>query len=290
MVLATNIASMNANSTLVMTGNAMAVSIERLGTGLRIKKAQDDPSGNFISDALRTQASALLQSIDNASTAVSMLQISDKAMSEQSSILDAIKGKLIHGASSTTTDDDRHIISGAISKLLNQFDQIAKQTNFSGVGLLQQSIDDDGATNAVSFGIGEGVSSRITASVGVRANTAGLASGETNTLASLKNIAGSVLGLNAQNMNDFMHTVDVALGELNEYRSDYGSLQNEIESSMRSLMTTKTNIKAAESVIRDVDFVKESESLQQSILTYKAGSFALTQANLMRNNVLDILV
>ena len=290
MVLATNIASMNANSTLVMTGNSMAVSVERLGTGLRIKKAQDDPSGNFISDALRIQASSARQSIDNASAAVSMLQIADKAMSEQSNLLDIIKGKLIQGASGTTTDDDRHIISGAISKLLGQFDQIAKQTNFSGVGLLQQSVADDSATNAVSFAIGENTSGKITASSGVRANTAGLASAEAHTLASLKSMSDSASGLDAVGMNNFMQTVDVALDELNAYRSDYGSLQNAIESSMRNLMTTQTNIKAAESVIRDVDYAKESANLQQSILTYKAGSFALTQANLMRNNVLDILV
>lgn len=281
---------MSINNTLVNTGESMKVSVERLGTGLRIKKAQDDPSGNAISDQLRMQSSSAGQSISNALAAVSMIQIADKAMSEQSSLLDILKTKLIQGASGTSTDSDRHIISGAISKILNQFDEIAKQTNFGGVGLLQQSVDDDRATSVVGFMIGENSSDKITGSNGIRVNTTGLASGLTNSLAQLKTIAGSTAGLSEQTMNDYMHTVDVALGELNGFRSDYGALQGQVESSMRNMMTTQTNIKAAESIIRDMDFAKESANLQQSILSYKAGSFALTQANLMRNNVLDILV
>lgn len=289
MVLATNISSMSINSTLVLTSESMKVSVERLGTGLRIKKAQDDPSGNSISDTLRLQSSAARQSIENASSAISMLQIADKGMSEQSTLLDIIKTKLIQGANSTTTESDRHIISGAISKLLNQFDQIAKQTNFSGVGLLQQSSDNDEATNVIKFAIGENADDKIVSSAGIRANTSGLASDLSNSLSQLKSIAGSAAGLSEQNMNDFMHTVDVALGELNGFRSDYGAIQGQVESSMRNMMTQEINIKAAESIIRDVDFAKESANLQQSILSYKAGSFALTQANLMRNSVLDIL-
>ena len=281
---------MSINNTLVNTSESMKVSVERLGTGLRIKKAQDDPSGNAISDQLRMQSSSAGQSISNALAAVSMIQIADKAMSEQSNLLDTLKTKLIQGASGTSTDSDRHIISGAISKILNQFDEIAKQTNFSGVWLLQQSVDDDRATSVVGFMIGENSSDKITGSSGMRVNTTGLASGLTNSLAQLKTIAGSTAGLSEQTMNDYMHTVDVALGELNGFRSDYGALQGQVESSMRNMMTTQTNIKAAESIIRDVDFAKESANLQQSILSYKAGSFALTQANLMRNNVLDILV
>ncbi len=290
MVLATNISSMSINNTLVNTSESMKVSVERLGTGLRIKKAQDDPSGNSISDTLRLQSSAARQSIENASSAISMLQIADKGMSEQSALLDIIKTKLIQGANSTTTESDRHIISGAISKLLKQFDQIAKQTNFSGVGLLQQSSDNDEATNVIKFAIGENADDKIVSSAGIRANTSGLASDLSNSLSQLKSIAGSTAGLSEQNMNEFMHTVDVALGELNGFRSDYGAIQGQVESSMRNMMTQEINIKAAESIIRDVDFAKESANLQQSILSYKAGSFALTQANLMRNSVLDILV
>ena len=290
MVLATNISSMSINNTLVNTSESMKVSVERLGTGLRIKKAQDDPSGNSISDTLRLQSSAARQSIENASSAISMLQIADKGMSEQSALLDIIKTKLIQGANSTTTESDRHIISGAISKLLHQFDQIAKQTNFSGVGLLQQSSDNDEATNVIKFAIGENADDKIVSSAGIRANTSGLASDLSNSLSQLKSIAGSTAGLSEQNMNEFMHTVDVALGELNGFRSDYGAIQGQVESSMRNMMTQEINIKAAESIIRDVDFAKESANLQQSILSYKAGSFALTQANLMRNSVLDILV
>ena len=70
-------------------------SLERLSTGLRINKASDDASGLAISDKLRTQASGIKQGIDNANSAIAMMNIADKAMSELSNILDTIKAKAI---------------------------------------------------------------------------------------------------------------------------------------------------------------------------------------------------
>lgn len=70
-------------------------SLEKLSTGLRINKASDDASGLSISDKLRTQASGIKQGIENANSAIAMMNIADKAISEMSNILDTIKSKAI---------------------------------------------------------------------------------------------------------------------------------------------------------------------------------------------------
>ena len=277
MVLATNIASMSISFQLAETSSRMQVSVERLGTGLRIKKAQDDPAGNSIADSFRMQASTTKQGVDNSITAVTLLQIADKAMHQQSEIIDSLKTNIILALNDTYSEDQLEIPSAVVKKLVKQIDEIASQTNFSGMGLLQRSSKDDSAAGVLKFAIDSGLS--IDTDGVIRANSKGLGI--------------DVLSSGSLSKEDFksgLAIVDKALTKLNEFRSEYGSLQQQIESSMRNLMSQQTNMKLSESVVRDVDFVKEYATLAQTILTYKAGSFALTQANLSKESVLDILV
>ena len=101
--------SINNNKTL---GN----SLEKLSTGLKINKASDDASALAISDKLRTQASGIKQGIDNANSAIAMMNIADKSMDELSNILDTIKAKAIQMNTDTTNEDGRKILNGFISK------------------------------------------------------------------------------------------------------------------------------------------------------------------------------
>ncbi|MGP2658246.1 flagellin N-terminal helical domain-containing protein, partial [Malaciobacter sp. WC5094] len=100
----TNIASLNAREANTNTNKNLTNSLEKLSSGLRINKASDDASGLAIADKLRTQASSLSQSISNGNSAVALTQIADKAMAEQSNILDIVKTKLIQAGTDTTSD------------------------------------------------------------------------------------------------------------------------------------------------------------------------------------------
>ena len=72
-------------------------------------------------------------------------------------------------------------------------------------------------------------------------------------------------------------------------RSSFGSVQNRIESSVRNLQTTVTNLKAAESVIRDVDYAKESAEFNKQNIISQAGTYAISQPNAVSQNVLRLL-
>ena len=106
----TNISSLAARVASTQTNKNLASSLEKLSTGLRINKASDDASGMAIADKLRTQASSLAQSISNANSASALIQIADKAMAEQSNILDIVKTKLIQAATETTSAEGREAI------------------------------------------------------------------------------------------------------------------------------------------------------------------------------------
>lgn len=114
-------------------------SLSNLSSGLKINKASDDASGLAIADKLRTHASGIKQAIDNANSAIALLQITDKSMAEISNILDTVKQKLIQAHTNTTSDEGRKTIKKDIEKLLTQIDSISKQTNYNGLTLLSHT-------------------------------------------------------------------------------------------------------------------------------------------------------
>lgn len=276
----TNVSSLTAQEAAVNTNKNISTSLEKLSTGLRINKASDDASGLAIADKLRTQATSINQGIDNGNSAVALLQIADKSMAEQSNIMDTIKAKLIQANTDTTSSDGRESIRKDINKLLTQLDNIAKQTNYNGTYLLQASATSTSASSGLSFQVGEKSGDTITNGK-IQANSSGYS------LTSLKGLSAN--GLTQTIAAAQQSKIDAAITKLNGYRGDIGSTQNQVESAVRNLMTQATNVTAAESIIRDVDYAKESATFNKQNIISQAGSYAISQANAVQQNVLRLL-
>ena len=84
-------------------------------------------------------------------------------------------------------------------------------------------------------------------------------------------------------------TADYALRDLDKTRSDIGSVQNQLESTIRNISVTQVNVSAAESQIRDVDFAAESANFAKYNILAQSGSYAMSQANAVQQNVLRLL-
>ena len=289
MKINTNISSLTAQEAATNTNRSIAGSLEKLSTGLKINKASDDASGLAIADKLRTQVTSINQGISNGNSAVALLQIADKSMAEQSKILDTVKAKLIQANTDTTSADGRTAIAKDVSKLLEQLNNIAKQTNYNGTNLLQAAATSTATKTALSFQIGENPSDMIETAA-IQANTLGYGldtlSAAAGTGASAA--AGASVFTRAQ-ATAGQTAVDTAITKLNGYRGDIGSTQNQVESAVRNLMTQSTNIKAAESVIRDVDYAEESANFNKLNIISQAGSYAISQSNAVSQNVLRLL-
>ena len=265
----TNVSSLVAQEAAANTNKTLGTSLEKLSTGLKINKASDDASGLAIADKLRTQVTSINQGVDNGNSAVTLLQIADKSMAEQSNILDTIKAKLIQANTDTTSDDGRASIAKDVKKLLEQLNNIAEQTNYNGRQLISNAAG-NAASSAHVFQVGEKNSDTITLTA-LNANTTGLALGALSTAASAtltKTIAAAQ-----------QTVINAAITTLNAYRGDVGSTQNQVESAVRNLMTQATNVKAAESIIRDVDYAQESANFNKQNIISQAGSYAISQAN-----------
>ncbi|WP_321469676.1 flagellin [Halarcobacter sp.] len=283
----TNVSSLNAQESAVNTNNTLKNSLEKLSSGLRINKAADDASGLAIADKLRTQATSINQATDNGNSAITLLQIADKSMAEQSNILDTVKAKLIQANTDTTSSAGKDAIAADINKLLEQLNNIAEQTNYNGTALLQNDIGSSGtgAMTGLTFQVGE--TSSDTISVGtIRSNTSGLTS-----LSAVYSAVsdGTISDMTTASLGGLQAKVDSSITKLNEFRAEIGSTQNQVESAVRNLMTQATNVNAAESIIRDVDYAKESANFNKQNIIAQAGSYAISQANTVQQNVLKLL-
>ncbi|MCT7597943.1 flagellin N-terminal helical domain-containing protein [Aliarcobacter butzleri] len=296
----TNVSSLTAQEAAVNTNKNISSSLEKLSSGLKINKAADDASGLAIADKLRTQTTSINQGISNGNSAVALLQIADKSMAEQSTILDTIKSKLIQANTATTSDDGRTAIAKDVTKLLEQLNNIAEQTNYNGTNLLQKARTSStltgvrSASTGLTFQIGEGTADLIKTKT-IQANVQGY---KLTTLATaVKNGAAVTAGASAGVTARFSRAeasagqkaIDAAITQLNGYRGDIGSTQNQVESAIRNLTTQATNIKNAESVIRDVDYAQESANYNKLNIIAQAGSYAISQANSTQQNVLRLL-
>jgi flagellin len=86
-----------------------------------------------------------------------------------------------------------------------------------------------------------------------------------------------------------MDIADAAAHYLDKIRGDIGSVQNQLTSTINNISVTQVNVKAAESQIRDVDFASETAAFQKYNLLAQSGSYALSQANAVQQNVLKLL-
>ncbi len=115
---------------------------------------------------------------------------------------------------------------------------------------------------------------------------------------------GLATGAQSTNLNNNLSTVDVstkagaekaiitagyALKDIDSVRSDIGAVQNQLESTVRNISTTQVNVIAAKSTIMDVDFAAESASFSKHNILAQSGSYALSQANAVQQNVLKLL-
>ncbi|MCI7015066.1 MAG: flagellin B, partial [Campylobacter sp.] len=110
------------------------------------------------------------------------------------------------------------------------------------------------------------------------------------TLSTDYNIGNQLSGVTTYGGAQAMISVaESAQKQLDRIRADIGSVQNQIVATINNISTTQVNVKAAESQIRDVDFASEASNFNKYNLLAQSGSYALSQANTIQQNVMRLL-
>ena len=86
-----------------------------------------------------------------------------------------------------------------------------------------------------------------------------------------------------------MNIAESAIKQLDSIRSDLGSMQQQMTSTLNNITITQVNVKSAESNIRDTDFAEESSSYTKLNLLSQSGNYALSQANAVQQNIMRLL-
>ncbi|EAW7367351.1 flagellin A [Campylobacter jejuni] len=115
--------------------------------------------------------------------------------------------------------------------------------------------------------------------------------------ATMKTSAGNSLGVKDETagvttLKGAMAVMDIAetaTTNLDQIRADIGSVQNQLQVTINNITVTQVNVKAAESTIRDVDFAAESANFSKYNILAQSGSYAMSQANAVQQNVLKLL-
>ena len=277
-----NIASLNAQRILGANHDRLNSSVERISSGIRINKASDDAAGLAISEGLRSDIRALRQAGRNANDGVSLINITEGALNEQSSMLIRLRELASQAATGTTGSTERATIQLEFNSLRNEIDRITNTTEFNGQKLIDGSLASSIASTSqvfIQIGIDSNANSRINLNEQINLKAVTSSELSIDTL-SVKTATESLAAL---------ETINTAIGDVTATRGQVGAVQNRLMRSISNLSISVENLSAAESQIRDADIAEEVALLTRNQIMVQASTAMVGQANLIPQSVLQLL-
>ena len=269
----TNMASLRASNALNTTQSNLSNTLARVSSGLRVNKAADDAAGSAVAMNLSTQARSGRQAIRNANDGISIIQTAEGATKEVLNILDRMRELAVQSSSETLEDGERTYIDNEFHQLSDEIERIAQATEFNDLKLA------------------EGTNTALTVQVGVSSGT------ESEVEISLGDLQATELAVDtatidltsATTAQSAIDTIDTAIDSVNKMRSDYGAVQNRLDSSIRNMSTYVESLTAAASQIVDADYAHETAEMTRLQVMQQAGVASLAQAKGINQSVVSLL-
>lgn len=271
----TNLMSLNAQRNLSASRDEMAISIQRLSTGLRVNSAKDDAAGLAIANRMDAQARGMSVAMRNANDGISLAQTADGALSKITDMLQRMRELAVQSSNATNTASDRSNLNNEFQQMAAEISRTLLATRFNGTAIISSG------AGGLTFQIG----ANNTASDQLTVTTTNLTSSTaiSTVSATTANITSSA------NATSMIASIDTAIDTINTERAVYGALQNRFEAIISNLQVGAENQNAARSRIMDADFASETAALTRSQILQQAGTAMLAQANAAPQGVLALL-
>jgi flagellin len=253
----TNIAAMNALTSLNAINRDLGMHQERLATGKRINTSADDPSGYVISKKMEGRIRSMNSALDNVGDAQSTFGVAEGAYQKVADLLVQIKEKQTRFINGAFGADEKTAIATEISALASEIDDIVTTTKFNGVQLLS-------STYSQSFQVGEASTETFTVAFSSSVSSGAL----------LSYSAGSITSANVASLS-----VDTGLQTVNTAIGQIGAKLNRLDAKEANLNTAITNTEAAKSRIFDADIAKEQIKAAKLQILQQTSTSMLAQAN-----------
>jgi flagellin len=270
----TNIPALASQRAMNVISRDTQESSSKLASGQRITKAADDAAGLAISEKMKAEVRSSRQANRNANDAIGLIQVTEGALSESTTILSRLKEIAIQAASDTVSDSERRMSNLEYEGLKSELDRIANVTEFNGKKVI------NGSNMQMDFQVGVGENSdddRISFNTS-RFNATARALG----IASLNVLSKS----SAQSSLD---SINQAFDKVSGQRSFLGSVQNRLLSSSNNLGIYTQNMDSANSRIRDLDYADETAKQARNSILGQAGTAVMAQANTFGSTALKLL-
>ena len=277
-----NTLSNTAQKFLDINTRRVGQSIERISSGIRVNRAADDVAGLAISEALRSDIRVLRQGVRNLNDGISLINVVEGALNEQSGAVIRLKELATQGASETLGASERQTINLEIASLTAEIDRIAATTEFNGRTLLDGSLAQSVQASEQTF-IQIGTDSRSASRINL--NTELNISASNSTQLGINNLSVSTCKDSQSALDD----IATALETLNFTRGGAGAVQNRFVKSLGTLTVSIQNLTAAESTLRDADIAEELALLTRNQIIAMTSISMVGQTNLAGQDLLDIL-
>jgi flagellin len=266
-----NIMAANSARHLGMSYDALAKSVERLSSGLRINSAKDDAAGLAVRELMRADIAVLQQGARNALDGISMLQTMEGAMGTIDEALVRMKQLAEQASTGSYSEAQRTIMNNEFMEMADEINRIANATEFNGNTLLNSA----GASVSIQFGTADTDAISITG-CDMRSSALSL----TSASATISNAASAQAALG---------TISSAITTKDTARAMFGYKMNRLESTISVINNQAENLSAAESRISDVDVATEMAAMTRTQVLAQAGVAMLAQANTMPQMALTLL-
>lgn len=278
----TNTTSLGIQKNLNRASDALATSMTRLSSGLKINSAKDDAAGLQIATRMTSQIRGQTMAIKNANDAISIAQTAEGAMQEQTNILQRMRELAVQARNDSNTEDDRDALDKEFQSMLKEIDRIAASTQLNNKSLLNGS-----TTDALTFQVGSNTGSDNQITITLTDAMDSSAAGALSALAG-QAITGAASDIEA-NFSGAMTAIDDALKNINNTRAELGAVQNRLTSTINNLQNINENAEAARGRVQDTDFAAETAQLTKQQTLQQASTAVLAQANQLPSAVLKLL-
>ena len=273
--LRTNVAALEANTSLSQTNERLNSNMMRLSSGQRINRAGDDAAGLAISEGFRANIVSLDQAERNANDGISLIQTAEGALQEVSAILIRMRELGMQASTETVSTGQRGFIQNEFDQLRSEIQRIGNTANFNDLDLLTGQFA--ATANAMTFQVD--LTGDPTQQINVQIAT----------------VSPSALGIELVAMTTTggaqgaLSILDAAIQGVSAQRATLGAAQNRLEAAINNISTQYNNLSAANSRIRDVDVAEETAAMARHRILMQSGVSVLAQANQIPQLALQLL-
>ena len=280
----TNLNSLNAQRNLGTSQSSLAMSMQRLSSGLRVNSAKDDAAGLAIAERMTAQVRGMSTSVRNANDGISMAQTAEGALGKVSDSLQRMRELSVQAANATNSDSDKNSLDKEFGELAKEIQRVLGGTSFNGQHMLGAD------AKAFQFQVGANTSSNdaidITSTNLTTDATITSVAGTDNTGAGRAVIDSTATAASIKTVID---NIDLAISTVSDQRAVMGASQSRFDSVIANLQSSVENQTAARSRIMDTDFAAETANLSRSQILQQAGNAMVAQANQLPQQVLTLL-